>query len=358
MSSKQAIAIIIMFLFGSSVVMGVNSELGQDVWIAIGVSIALFIPFALIYARIIKIFPGKDIYDVSEELFGRIFGKIIIILITWYAIHLGALVLRNFSEFIQIATLTETPQLIIMITMLLVVIYLAKSGVEVLGRWSIIIFVIVIAVVIFTVLASIGNMSFDNLLPISEHQIGDVLTSGYHIFSFPFAETILFMTIASSIRKKDSPYKIYLYAILIAGIIFMIIIMRNITVLGVPMSQASYFPSYTTTRLISISDFLTRIEGSITINFILAGITKITVCLIAASKGISKLFSIKNYNSIIVSVALIILALCTILYDNIQQMFEFLPVYSIYAVPFQIIIPLILWIGAERSLKKKKKIIH
>jgi spore germination protein KB len=355
-SSKQAIAIIVMFLFGSSVVLGVNSELCQDTWLGLLVSVIMFVPLFIIYSRIMKLYPQKDIFIIIDELFGKVIGKIFTILMSWYALHLGALVLRNFSEFIQVVSMNETPEVVLMIAMIIIVIYLAKSGIEVLGRWAIVAFVIIIISIIVTLMFTASKADFNNLLPIFNHSPKEILSSAYSILSFPFAETILFTTIVCTIPKKDSPYKIYLYGTLLALIIFIVIITRNIAISGAPSIKASYFPSYSSARLIGVGDFLTRIEGSITINFILAGITKITVCLFAAAKGIAHLFKVTNYRSLITPAGFLMVALCSILYSNITEMFAFLPTYSIYAIPFQIIIPVIIWITAEIKKKKKKLI--
>jgi spore germination protein KB len=88
------------------------------------------------YARIIRLFPGKDLFEILEILFGAIGGKILIALFTWYPIHLGALVLRNFSEFTQISAMPETPQLPMMILMVLTTIYLARHNMKGVGKWS------------------------------------------------------------------------------------------------------------------------------------------------------------------------------------------------------------------------------
>lgn len=355
-SSKQAIAILVMFLFGSSVVLGISSELGQDTLIALFISVIFFIPFIIVYSRIIKIFPGKDIFTIFDELFGKIIGKVFTALIVWYGLHLGALVLRNFSEFIQIVSMNKTPELVLIIAMIIIVIYLTKSGIESLGKWSIVTFTITISVVIITLIFASSKAEFSNLLPFFTHTPKEILKSSYNILSFPFAETVLFTTLACSLKKKDSPYKIYLYSILIALIIFVVIMARNTVVAGIPTIKASYFPSYTSARLTGIGDFLTRIEGSITINFILAGITKITVCLLAASKGMAHLFKISNYRTLVTPTAFLMVTLCIIMYTNVTEMFAFIPIYSIYAIPFQVIIPLIMWITAEIKIRKKRNI--
>jgi spore germination protein KB len=54
-------------------------------------------------------------------------------------------------------------------------------------------------------------------------------------------------------------------------------------------------------------------------------------------------------------VALLFLALSAIIYKNTMEMFDFISVYQFYAIPFQIIIPLAVWIAAEIKARAKRK---
>jgi spore germination protein KB len=186
-----------------------------------------------------------------------------------------------------------------------------------------------------------------------EHNSGIVFLDAINNYSFPFAETVLFLCIASIFKKNENPYKIYIKGLIIGGIIILIVVLRNLLVLGPNINNNMYFPSYITTRIVELGGRITRIEGAVTINFILAGITKVSICLLAAAKGISKIFNIRNHKELVVPSAIIILALCSFLYSNIIEMFSFIEVYTIYAFPFQFIIPIVVWIASEIKAKKK-----
>ena len=147
----------------------------------------------------------------------------------------------------------------------------------------------------------------------------------------------------------------YGIAILTGSLILLVIILRNILILGAPMVSASYFPSYTTARILHISDFLTRVEGTITMNFLLSGIVKITLCLIVAAKGIAKLFAIKDYKIMMMPASMLVTALCAIVYNSAMEMFGFIKYYQIYAIPFQILIPVLVWVTAEIRQKMQAK---
>jgi len=355
-SSRQGISILIMFLFGSSVIMGVSTEAGQDGWFSLLLAVAFFIPVALVYARIMRLYPKKDIFEIMETALGKPAGKILTVLLSLYAVHLSALVLRNFSEFIQVIALPKTPQLTMMIGMLLVTVYLARSGAKALGRWSLVAIILVLAVVVFTVVFSIDRMRFEHIQPVLVHDLPKIASGAFNIFSFPFAESVLLLGIASAIKKKDSPYKLYIFGALLGAAVLLVVILRNLFVLGPAMLQADYFPSYTAARIVRVADFLSRIEGSISMNLILAGIVKITLCLLAASKGTARLIGLEDYRQIVLPVGLIVLALCTVLYKNIMEMFDFVRFYPYYALPFQVILPILVWIAAEIRTRKQKNV--
>jgi spore germination protein KB len=109
-----------------------------------------------------------------------------------------------------------------------------------------------------------------------------------------------------------------------------------------------------TVKLIDVADYFARIEGFISMNFILAGIIKITVCLMAATKGTARLFGINNYRKLLLPVSLLVVALSVIVYKNVMEMFDFLKFYTYYAIPFQVIIPLVVWIAAVVRIRKRR----
>lgn len=358
LSLGQAISILVLFILGSSIVVGGSVEAGQDVWASLLISMAFMVPFTFLYGRLTKLYPESDLYDIVEILFGKVIGKVFVLVMTWYALHLGSLVLRNFSEFINITALPETPQIAIMILMILVTIYLAKSGIFTMGKWSVLVLPFVCVIIIFTVLASFKYMDVSNLRPILEHRTSDLLKGAYKLFTFPFAEIVVTTSLLSSVKKSVSPYKIYFLSLLLGGFILLVAVLRNLLVLGTSLVETSYFPSYMSARIISVGKAITRIEGSISINYIIFGISKITVCLIAASKGISKLIGSSNYKNMVFPVGMLILSLCSILFKNIMEMYQFLKVYQYYAVPFEVVIPAIIWIFAEIRSKHGKQVLQ
>ena len=117
-----------------------------------------------------------------------------------------------------------------------------------------------------------------------------------------------------------------------------------------------YFPSYVAISRVNIGNFLQRLEISVTIVFILSGFIKISICLLAATKGVSKLFGCKDYRFLVTPVGLLMVNLAYLVYDSIMEMFEWAQeIWPYYAFPFQVVLPLIILIAVEVKARLQKR---
>ena len=355
LTTRLSVSIVILILFGSSFILGVSTLSGQDSWIAILVAGVLACPLMIIYARIMKLFPGKDIFEIMELTLGKIAGKVLITILILYTQLFTALVLRNFTEFIEVTNFTETPQTPLAFAMIIVVIYMCKSSISTFGKWAGIAVVVCCALVSASFFLSIKDFNYDNMAPLFEHTPGNIFYSALNVLSFPLAETVLFLGIASSVKPKANPYKIFLYGLGIGLIFLLMVNIRNFLVLGVHLTKTSYFPSYVAGAIISIGEYIARIEGSISLTFVIAGLTKLAIGCYVTSIGFSRLFGMKDYKDTLVPITLTSVALSIIIYKSTMEMMSFANDYSIFALPFQVLIPIMVWIASEAKSRKNKK---
>ncbi|MGI6239996.1 MAG: GerAB/ArcD/ProY family transporter, partial [Christensenellales bacterium] len=230
LTAKQIQMLLSMFIFGSSAVIGVSNAIGQDSWISLIFAALIAMPVILMYARIVLLNPDRQIFEIFESHFGKVAGKVASALMTWYAIHLGALVVRNFAEFIQISALLETPHLAVTILIFLTVCSLARYGGKALGKWSVIILPIVLGIVIITVFLSLNILEINHMLPVWERRTGEIIQDAFQVFSFPYAEIVMILGIADLINVRDKPHVIFMKSALTSTGILMMITLRNILV--------------------------------------------------------------------------------------------------------------------------------
>lgn len=352
-TDKEAICLFIIFVIGSSLIVGIGNGAKNDAWLAVIAGILMAIPMMLVYCRILSIYQGKGLFDILDITLGKVAGRIITALYSLYAFHLGAMVLRNFGEFINAIALPETPMLVPILCIGITCIIAVRLGIEVMGRTTAFFIPLIFFILLVVQLLAIPQLKINYLKPVLGNGINPVLTSGFAAFSFPFAETVLFIGAFAGLKTKKSPYKIYFLGLLIVSAIIIITTVRNIGTLG-NMRESYYYPSYAAVSMINIGDFIQRIEVTVSFVFVFGVLIKTSVCLLVASKGISKIFNLHDYRSIVIQTGLLMIFFAYTVYTNsIEMKYWATKVYPYYAFPVQVILPVVIWIIAEVKSKRQ-----
>ena len=347
-SDKQGISLIIMFIVGTSIVLIMGVDAKQDLWLANIFAVIMALPMVLIYSSLHRLFPKKDLFDILEICMGRFIGKIIILLYSSFAFFLSSLIVRDFGEFFVTVAAPETPMIVPMFIMALLGAWIVIEGIETMGRWAEFFLPVTIVLLFITVLLLIPQMKINNIRPMLYSGIKPVIKGAFGPFSFPFAETVIFTMVFSTFKTDKSSYKVYLSGLLIGGIIIVINSVVNIFVLGIDVASTIYFPFYATLSRLNIGDFLQRLQIVIAFIFLLGGFIKLSICLLAASKGISKLFGYTDYRFIVLPFSLLLINLSYLITDSLMYFIEWdIKIWPYYAFLFQVILPIIIFVAAK-----------
>jgi spore germination protein KB len=354
-TNKEAICLLMIFIMGSSYILGTGTESKQDAWISVIFGLLMSMPILFVYSRVMSLYPEKGLFEILEEIFGKFVGKVFILLYIWYAFHLGALVVRNFGEFINTVAMPETPKFVPMFCLVMVAIPAVKSGIEVLARTSAYLLPVILLIILFVQLLGFPLLDFNNIRPIFNNGWRLILKGGASTFAFPFSETVLFLGLFSSLKTKKSIYKVFLLGTSIAGILLIFITLRNILILG-PVQTKFYFPAHVAVSRIRIGDYFERLELTVAVIFVVGVFIKMSVCLLVACKGVAHLFHLEDYRSVVIQVGLLLLYFSYSLYSSIMEMGEWaFKVYFYYAFPFQVIFPMIILVTAEIKQRRRRK---
>ena len=83
-SESQAYILIITLMIGTASAISSYSESQQNTWISLLMALTLTTPIVIIYGYILNNHPDKDIFQIPEYVFGKIIGKIIGALYTFF----------------------------------------------------------------------------------------------------------------------------------------------------------------------------------------------------------------------------------------------------------------------------------
>lgn len=359
LSMRNACAMIVVIQVCNTIILGFPAGAGGNTWISILLSTFLVVPLMLIYARLVHLMPGKNIFEMMESVFGRVITIVICLLYAYYFLTLTGIVRGNYAEFVHIVSLKNTPFIIIAMSFFIVCAFLAYSGSKTMGKWCVIVLLFSLVVLGATVIFSIPKMKLDNLTLSLEYSLEEIGLTALKFLPLPFGEAIIMMSMAGDFEKKVNPYKLFLAGGLISVVLCLIVYVSNCAVLGQKTLEAVYFPSFKAASVVHIGSVGTRIEAVVAFAFIMEGITKVAASLTAGVKAIAMIFKVKKHHMLIYPVGFLTLALSGFVFHNILEMLEFTDqIYRLYAPVFQMLIPLLLLILAEIKIRKTKQPIE
>ncbi|QGU95631.1 endospore germination permease [Clostridium bovifaecis] len=350
----QGIALISMYIWGAIFITSAGA--GRDAWLIVIIAAVASIPLLLTYGRIMRNFQGKDLYDIIEIVFGRVIGKIVIVVYTMFFLHLGSIIMRNFMEFSRVATLTNTPNVITGIVFGILSSYMVKAGVESFGRWAGIFFIgvtfVSIALGIFAIVQSTNKVG---VLPIFYNGYKPVIVSTYSFIAFPIAEVMVFMTIFNSIKGEDYKYNIFVKGVLFALAVALIDIVGVNLLLLREENQDMFFPTFLAVRRMRIGDAVQRIETFISAELAILSFVEFCACVFATCKGVARIFNFEEYKYTTVSISILMVSIALILYESTLEMVEWnSEIWPHYSFPFQILMPITILIAGELKIRKGK----
>jgi len=352
-SDKQGISIVILYMSGTStiVVFGLLAEM--DIWLANILAVSLAIIMGFLIGHIQSVFPGRDIFVIAIKCYGKFFGGIIIILFAWFAFQEATLVAINMQTFIGETSVTETPYIMLIIPFIFLCAWAIREGIEVIGRWAKLCTIFFTIFIVSIVVLLIPQMDVSNVQPILYKGIKPVWEGTFAAFTFPFAEIMMFPMFLYNFKTKKSSYKIYTLGLLISGIIVIMTSLTTVLVLGIDVATGLYFPTYHAVKQVSVGETLQRIEVLAALIFLFGAFLKISVLLLAACKGVAKIFNFSDYRFIITPMALLMINLSHFEFSGrvtaTRWIFE---IYPIYTFSFEIILTLVILIPVE--IKRKK----
>ncbi len=338
-SALQLFLLIIALIFSDIPIVNNTRFAMQDAWLAYLIGMLMGIGIITIYIGIARMHMGKNLVEILQDTFGKTIGTVAALLYLWYFLHIAAIVLRVYSEYMVVVNYFETPKLFIMICLMIIIVYNLRKGFEVVGRVSELSIPLMAfsVIVLFFLLAS--SFKFDFIRPFLKEGLAPVLRVAWGIATYPFGELIILLMIFPYLNEQNKLARTTYLGVAAGGILLFLIIIRDLLVLGPNLLSILVFPANVSTALLPT----VGLEPLISINLLIGGLGFLCVYIHSATLAIAQIFKIQEHRIFILPIVSLIIGLSIWLYDNISEMFAFLHrVYAYYSILFQIVIPLII----------------
>jgi spore germination protein len=249
----QAISLLITTIIGTGVLSlpgHVSRAADSDGWILVILGSLMVLAGGLIVGVLLKRYPQDTFVEYSQKIIGRLPAYILCILLIVYFTVFTSIIARKFSDVMNSFMLPRTPPEFFILTILILVAYLIRHGVEPTARFSEIIISIMLLPVIGMYLIGIQEADFTELLPFLNTPADKIaIGSTSTIFSLLGPEILL--VLGPYIRKPEKVYRIVTVSMVTVAIFYVFIVVFVFAVLGVEDTKSLLWPSMTIVKTIT-----------------------------------------------------------------------------------------------------------
>ncbi|WP_026893567.1 GerAB/ArcD/ProY family transporter [Clostridiisalibacter paucivorans] len=331
------------------------NKVGKDGWILIILGGIMTSIMVVVLTKLNNMYRGEDINQYAVHILKKPLGKIISIIYILYYLGLLAFVMRIFAEVTEMFLLINTPTEFIIITMLLATSYIARMGIEPIGRIVQIIIPIVVIPIFLLLLTLLPELHFDNILPICRCDFKEILFTLPTIF-FSFLGFEIIAINNGFMLKEQQSIKTNVYAVLTITAIYMFTFLITIMKFGEEKLDHLLWPSLSIMKTIDIPGaFIENIEGIVMSLWMLMIFATVAPVLFAVAFSFSRLFNCKKYEHYVIPVLPVVYIL-SLMPDNLAEAYNYMDMFSYYiGVAATIVIPLSLFIFAIMKFKRQNR---
>lgn len=355
-SNSQLMLLILCFLQGAILTINFTySVTKHDTWIAVLASFAITLLITLVYLAIARKFPGKNLVQIDDIVFGPYLGKAISAIYIWFFFQLIIHYMYFFNSFWITYIMPETPRAAFLIMLVFVCALAVRKGIEVIARCSFLFTIIVAVAVLAVTVLLLQDMKLTNLLPVLEVKPIDFIHGVHILLAISFCDILVFLMIIPYTNNNKKVKKPVLLGLCLSTAQLMIVVLRDPAVLGARLAVVSS-ASFAVTRQIDIANVLTRLDILLAITLLVTIFLKITVFYYVTVLGIAQLLKLRSYIPLILPIGAICTAIASRLYESdMEQIYAGINVWPFYAVINEFVIPIItlIVIGIRRLPKKQ-----
>jgi spore germination protein KB len=309
-SPGQMLSLMILFEFGTAIVIYVGLKAQQGAWLSILVALPGGILLYLLYHYLFRQYPDMIVSAYMRKLLGVYLAWPLSLFIVAFFVYNAARNLREAGDLLVTSIYDETPLFVIHAAMIAAMIYVLQKGIEVFFRLAqFYIFVILaVGIISYTSVLFSGDLHFKNILPISGEGWGAVFQAAYpSILLFPFGEIFCFTTVLPHLSDKRLAGRTGVIAILFSGVALALTHAIELLILGKSIYIRSTFSLLTAISMVDIANFLQRLDALAMLTLIICVFFKMSMYGYAAMAIMADLLGLTENRKLAYPVGIVIL---------------------------------------------------
>jgi len=256
------------------------------------------LPVSLMVGLLVRRYPQQGLSDLSRHLLGPLLGRLIGLLVGVFNLLITALTLRDVVEITPVAILPATPAWALSLPFMLVAVYGAYSGVEVLARLSYLFAVTSLLFIVAAISTLTGLIHPLRLLPLYERGPLQLLQASWPSIGW-YAESWSFLALAAQVDRRSQAARALLMGAGFAALMLMMFTALAITVFGHQLVAQFTFPIYSLIQQVSIGEFVERLDVLMFAIWLVGMVVKASMHLWLAANGAGFALGVKNERTLL-----------------------------------------------------------
>jgi spore germination protein KB len=320
---------------------------GRDAWLA---AIAGPLLYGLLVAAVALAlagrFPTRVFTEYLPEIIGKVPGKLLAAVYTAAFIHVTTLILNEGTSLTHFVYLPLTPGVVIDVVWVLVAVYGAYLGIEVIARENQLV-VLVWLIAQFLILGLLAyNIDTGNLRPVLENGLLPVISGGIAPSAWR-GELFLMLMLYPYLNQKHEAWPAVLWYMVLITISWFLLMCGIIGVFGAPVLARFIFPYLSFMQYESVAGFIERLDSLFVAIWIAGVLIKLAVFIHSSGIAAASTLGLKSYRATLLPIAAAAVILSRIWYGSYLRITHFLfHAWPVEAVIIELAIPALVLLTA------------
>lgn len=320
----------------------------MDAWGSYALSSLYVILIAYLFYQLSRRFPGKHLFEINKLLFGSALGTLINLVLIFHIWIILMRELQTASKLIGITLLPNTPDEILLLMLVLVMMYYGKTSVEVVARVTDFFFPFFVSLILILPLLLSNELNKSLLQPVlSGHArslfMGNMVSVGWYGDIFVMGA---FLHTLQASRQLRSALR---HGAFISSLLLSLFLLLELLVLGPVIPGNMIFPNTSLIQQIHITDFLDRVDLVVLSLWYPVSICKTIIIYLAFLTGIASLVKQRDYSTINTPIALLLSLTALLAFKNAGEVFTLGHYsYPLFVLAYQPALFLVIWLLSLR----------
>ena len=330
-----------------------EEQTGSAAWtaflIALPIGMAMLLVFTALFAR----HPGKSLYEIHVYAFGKPLGSVISLAYGAYFMVSGSVLLNYYGLYTVDTVLVQLRLISFVAPIVLAMIYVARKGVEVMGRIAVILGSIFAVACVAGLLLELITGNGENLFPIAALPAGELVQVAFGLAVTQFGELIAVVSFMPHVVRRRRIVKITLLSALGTNLLVALMAVGAVMLSG--QEGAAFFHM---ARGAAYSGLVGGMNLLVAGAYFFGAVFRITIALGAAARAVKDVFGVRSSRQVVLGAGAVMAALAQLLSFSAEVTGYFiLYVWPYIAVWMQAGLPLLaLALGSLRQRMGRKEV--